>query len=204
MMRLNASHWTAIGSIGTLLAIIVTVFVAERQLTEQRNEVKVQLAEQRDEAKVQHLVEESSRFDQESLLATRRSLAAKRIDKIRKTLRPLDLNNEPEEMWDVLNACDHIGLLTKRGYLDVTDVWNEMGYWLLHIYADAQPLVEANRKKSPAIMASCSWLIDQMRPIEDKDDAGHDNHPTPQDLYDFYDEEAGALPGELVAHRVSK
>jgi hypothetical protein len=127
MIRISASHRTAVGSMGTLLAIIVTVCVAERQLTEQRNEVKIQLAEPRGEAKIQHLVEESSRFDQGPLLASRRSLAAKRLDKTHKTLRPLDLNNEPEERWDVLNACDHIGLLTKRDYLDVTDVWNEMG-----------------------------------------------------------------------------
>jgi hypothetical protein len=75
---------------------------------------------------------------------------------------------------------------------------------LLNVYADARPVIKANRKKSPANMANCSWLIDQIRPIEAEENAGDDNSPTPEDLYGFYAEEANALPGELAAHRAAK
>jgi hypothetical protein len=63
---------------------------------------------------------------------------------------------------------------------------------------DAQPIVEADRKDYPASMENCSWLIEQMRPIEFKKDAGKDNHPTQDDLYDFYDREIDAQPGKLA------
>jgi hypothetical protein len=36
---------------------------------------------------------------------------------------------------------------------------------------DAQPIVETDRKDYPASMENCSWLIEQMRPIEFKKDA---------------------------------
>jgi hypothetical protein len=63
---------------------------------------------------------------------------------------------------------------------------------------DVQPIVEANRKDHPASIENCSWLMEQMRPIEFKKDAGKDNHPTQDDLYDFYDGEMDARPGKLT------
>ena len=45
-------------------------------------------------------------------------------------------------------------------------------------------------------MTSCSWLIEQMRPIELKENAGADLHPSPDDLYQFYVSELGAEAGK--------
>jgi hypothetical protein len=181
---------TAILALGTFIAIVVTVHLAN-----------VQLNEQRDEVKVQHLVDESDKFDKDPLLSERRALAADRIDRTHETLRPMDYDNSPPELWDVLNACDHIGLLTRRGYLDVTDVWNEFGYWLFNIYADAEPVIQTERKSDPASMANCTWLIDQMTPIEMKDEGTTQLHPSADDLYTFYDGELGAEPGKLPTQK---
>jgi hypothetical protein len=126
------------------------------------------------------------------------------MDPTHKMLRPLDKDNPPTEMWDVLNECDHLGLLTKRGYLDVSDVWSEMAYWLFDIYADAQPVIEADRKDYPASMVNCSWLIDQIRPIEVRDDAGAQANPTQSDIYDFYDDVLDSKPGGLTTRRHTK
>lgn len=121
-------------------------------------------------------------------------------------------DDAPSEMWDVLNNCDHIGMLTRKGYLAVRDVWSDMGYWLLNIYADAEPIIEADRKgdttsdrkPSPASMSDCTWLIEQMRPIEATEDNGTENQPSPQDLYNFYDEELAEKPGGLTTRRSKK
>jgi hypothetical protein len=140
------------------------------------------------------LVEEETRFDQESLLKSRKGLAAKRIDTVHETLRHLDIEYPPSEMWDVLNFCDHVGLLTRRGYLDVRDVWSDLGYWLFNIYEDARPVIDADVKTNPASMKECSWLIEAMRPIEIKEDGGVQDHPSQDALYDFYNSERDAEP----------
>ncbi len=85
-----------------------------------------------------------------------------------------------------------------------------MGYWLFNIYADAEPVIESDRKGDPtsdrkgdpASMTNCSWLIEQMRPLEVKNDNGTDLNLKPDDLYDFYNSELAAKPGELATRTV--
>jgi hypothetical protein len=212
---------TAISTAAGTIALIATVLVARKQITEARNdvntqitdaraEVKSQITEIRDESKAQHLVEETSRFDVSPLLTQRRELAEKRIAHSKNgKLRPMTYDEAPPVLWDVLNNCDHIGLLTRRGYLDVSDVWNEMGYWILNIYADAEPVIESDRKGdpssdrrgNPASMMNCSWLIEQIRPIESKENNGADLHLGQDDLYAFYEAELAARPGELTTRK---
>jgi hypothetical protein len=196
------AYSTAIGAVGTFLAILAALYIAHEQSEDLRKETRTQLTEAREEAKIQHLEDEVRKFDQPPLLDSRKTLAAQRIDSKHKTLRHLDIENPPPEMWDLLGYCDHVGLLTRRGYLDVTDVWNEFGYWFFPIYADARPAIDVDRKESPASMNECSWLIEAMRPIELKENAGAQDHPSQDDLYEFYEGEVDAKPGALTAHRV--
>src|SRR5579875_1541357 len=81
---------TAVAALGSLLAILVTVYLADGQIKEGRATAEAQLRETRDEAKVQHLVEESVRFDGAPLALSRVALAKKRLDEQNKTVRPLD------------------------------------------------------------------------------------------------------------------
>lgn len=55
------------------------------------------------------------RFDGPESLRARKALANARIDTVHKSLRPMDPDDPPTEIWD----CDHVGLLTHRGYLNV-------------------------------------------------------------------------------------
>jgi hypothetical protein len=117
------------------------------------------------------------------------------MDTVHKTLRPLTYENSPAELWDVLGYCDHVGLLTRRGYLEVRDVWSEFGPWFFNYYADGLKVIEEDRKASPASMKECTWLIETMRPIEVQEDRGKDANPTSGDIYEFYDSERAAEPG---------
>jgi hypothetical protein len=206
---------TAVGALGTLFAVVAAISIADQQIRETRTEVaaqlresrenaRAQLNEARDEARMQHLVDESVRFDQPPLVLSRIALARKRIDIRRGALRPLDADNPPSEMFDVLNECDHVGILTQRGYLDVHDVWNELGYWLLNFYADAEPAVLADRKDNPDSESACSWLIEQMKPFETRYNAGRDLRLSHADLYGFYLEESKAVAGAPLPHRPSR
>lgn len=187
---------TAVGAVGALLAILVAVFLADGQIKEGRASAEAQLKEVRDEAKVQHLVDEVVRFDQAPLALSRVALAKQRVDEEHQVVRPLDAENPPAEMWDVLNACNRVGFLTRRGYLDTEDVFNELGYWLLNFYADAEPAVLADRKEYPNSENECTWLIEQIKPLEIKYDAGRNLRLSKQDLYWFYEEELHTQVGK--------
>src|SRR5580658_8057998 len=187
---------TAVGALGSLIAILIAVVLANVQIKESRASAEAQLKETRDEAKVQHLVDEVVRFDQPPLALSRVALAKQRLDEEHKTLRPLDAENPPSEMWDVLNECNRVGLLTRRGYLDTEDVFNELGYWLLNFYADAEPAVLADRKEYPTSERDCTWLIEQLKPLEIKYDDGRNLRLTKEDLYWFYEEELHTQVGQ--------
>jgi hypothetical protein len=189
---------TAIGALGSLVAVLIAFILANVQIKETRAALEAQLQEARDQAKVQHLVEETGRFDQPPIALSRVALAKARLDEKHKTLQPLDAENPPTEMWDVLNECDQLGLLTRRGYLDTEDVYRALGYWLLNFYADAEPAVLADRKEYPVSEKDCSWLIEQMKPLDVKYDAGRNLRLSQEDLYWFYEEELHTQVGQLA------
>ena len=195
---------TAVGALGSLIAILIAVYVADGQIKEARASAEAQLREVRDEAKVQHIVDETVRFDQPPLALSRVALAKARMDEEHKTVRPLDAENPPTEMWDVLNECDHVGFLTRRGYLDIQDVYSELGYWLLNFYADAEPAVFADRKDYPNSESDCTWLIERLKPLEMQQDSGRSLHLTKEDLYWFYEEESHTKVGQPLPRRSSR
>lgn len=187
---------TAVAALGSLVAILIAVLLADVQIKEARASTEAQLKETRDEARVQHLVDETVRFNQPPLALSRVALAKKRVDEKTKTVLPLDAENPPTEMWDVLNECDQVGLLTRRGYLDIGDVYDALGYWLLNFYADAEPAVLVDRKEYPASERDCTWLIEQLKPLEIKYDSGRNLRLTKEDLYWFYEEELHTQVGQ--------
>ncbi len=194
---------TALLVLVTFVGVVVSGYFIDKQIKEAREDAQAQLRQSRDALRIQHLVEESARFDQE-LSTSLKGLAKARINIQRGELKRLDVDDPPEQVWDVLNTCDHVGLLARRGYLDVSDIWNEMGYWLLNTYADLEPVVKDDQKTSPASMANCSWLIEQMRPLEVKEDAAADAHPSSDDLYKFYLGEAGTNGWAVGRRNVKK
>ena len=101
-------------------------------------------------------------------------------------------------MLDELNLCDHIGLLTHRGALNRQDVWSEFGYWLFPLYTDARSVIDSSRKDSPATFRECIWLLDVIRPIEAKEDASSEDHPSESDIYSFYLGEVDTEPGQPI------
>lgn len=195
---------TAIGALGSLVAILIAVVLANGQIKEGRAALEAQLKETRDEAKVQHLVDEVVRFNQPPLALSRVALAKARLDEKHQSVLPLDAANPPTEMWDVLNECDQVGILTRKGYLDVADVYDELGYWLLNFYADAEPAILVDRKQYPTSEKDCTWLVEQMKPLEVKDDAGRNLRLTKEDLYWFYEEELRTKVGQPVSRRASR
>lgn len=82
-----------------------------------------QLAQSREAAKVQHLLKFVEQFDTEPLLGLRKSVAEQRVRGI----------GEPPEMYKILDFFETIGLLVRRDYLDVDDVWDCFSYWMFNV-----------------------------------------------------------------------
>jgi hypothetical protein len=199
----NSNRWQKVTAISTAISTALAACAAwaaltfaYRQIQEGKQALERQIKESREQAKIQRLVEIEYRFEHSPMIDIRRKLAAERIDKRHQRLFHLDTDNPPAAMYDALDFCEDVGQLTQRGYLDSHDVWSVLGYWLLVMYTDARPLVDAERKHSPASYANCVRLMDNIRPIEMKEDAGAFEHPSESNIYNFYSYEGDAKAGE--------
>jgi hypothetical protein len=187
---------TAVSSLALAVLGLVALIFTWRQITEMRVESKTQVDEMREEAKVQHLTALIDKFDSQEWVVDRETLARKRLDKTQTHLLTLDVNNVPIELLDELGFCEDIGLLTRRGYLDRHDVWNEFGNWILYLYADARPYVDSVQKDSPVEYKECSDLAESTASIEQKEGAGSDNHLTGDDILSGYLGDIERHPGQ--------
>src|ERR1700680_1487236 len=144
--------WVAIFT-GTLAAITVaTVFYARGQIKETRAISDAQLARTRQDNQIQHLLELVKEFDQEPMATYRKGLANKRLN---------TKDDDPLEVYRVLDFFETVGRLVDRGYLDEEDVWNQFGYWVLYLNADSKcgttwsPNISKTRMST---QCTSSWL----------------------------------------------
>ena len=61
---------------------------------------------------------------------------------------PLDLNNPPPELHDVMNFFEHMGYLLEGKYLNLEDVSVEFHYWILHVWSDAKKLIKSEQAEN--------------------------------------------------------
>ncbi len=101
-------------------------------------------------------------------------------------MKKLDVNDAPAEMFDELNFCNHLGILTRHGALSAYDVWGEFSYWLLPLHADAQTLIKADQKDAPASWMNCDYVVEEVRKVDAQEDAGKQLNQQGKDIASFY------------------
>src|SRR6202035_4562596 len=79
-------------------------------------------------------------FLSDNFVAVRRRLAESRLDET--GLKPWTLEEPPVSAFEVLDFYEHIGLLVKKGHLDVYDVWHTFYEWAQPVYVDMRQLIE--------------------------------------------------------------
>jgi hypothetical protein len=169
-------RWEAITAISTLVLALATLFVLVftwRQIN-QFHEAE----------RVHQLVEQRRWFNSSEFRQVRRSLAMKRLGADNK-LATLNLKEPPQEMYEVLNFFEELGLLEKEGYLDPEDVWDELSYYAFNINEDAKPLLENERRDDQYSYRYFEALIATLQTIE-AEKRGKACHPSEDDLVDFY------------------
>jgi hypothetical protein len=99
---INWEAWTAIGTFSLSVIAGVTALYARQQLNDCRRE-----------SRIAHLIALVDQFEREPMARTRRKLGSKRAPG--GVLVPLDLNNPPPELHDVMNFFEHMGYLLDGG-----------------------------------------------------------------------------------------
>jgi hypothetical protein len=186
-------NWDAVTAIGTLaLAVIagVALWFAWKQITDFRKE-----------SRIKHLIDLVSEFEREPLASYRKNLGAKRTPGGQ--LVPLDLNNPPPEMHDVLNFFEHVGYLLDGGYLGLEDVSVEFFYWISHLWVDGHGLIKKEQSESVTYYEYLEKMEHRLEDLEEKR-FGKCDLPNRQDLEYFYAEEAFPSRGSAIPRQRRK
>lgn len=104
----------------------------------------LQLKHERQYRSVANLEKQLGFFQSETFVATRRRLAHERLSEDGLSLRDWDLDEPPVSAFEVLDFYEHIGLLVKKGHLDVYDVWHTFYEWAQPVYVDMQKVIESD------------------------------------------------------------
>jgi len=173
---------TAGGTVTLAVTAIWALVYARRQL-EQAHESD----------SVRHLVRFIEQFEGEPLVGYRRVVAEKRI---RGT-------SYPAEAQHLLNFFETIGLLVRRKYLDVKDVWSSFGYWMFNVYADFREEIEQEQRDDPSYYGDFCSLIEMLREVE-AEHGSKDDHPSRDEIMDFWRDESKIAVGVPVRKRRPK
>lgn len=148
----------------------------------------LQLRHEREYRSVNNLEKQLSFFLGISFVAARRRLAQARVSE--DGLVPWTIDEPPVVAFEVLDFYEHLGLLVKKGHLDVYDVWHTFYEWAQPVYVDLRPLIE-NMKSPYAVQYSdLRKLMQQMDEIQmermHSKNANHWALWTPERILDYY------------------
>ncbi len=150
-MHIDWQETTALATFGLVLTSFGAILYASKQLHNERNY-----------RQMANLERQLSFFLSEGFLLARRKLAEDRLvrddqpDKEDPTehrspagermtdrrLKPLDPEDPPLSVFEVLDFYEHVALLVKKDHLDVYDVWHTFYEWLQPVYFDMKSILE--------------------------------------------------------------
>ncbi len=126
----------------------------------------LQLRHEREYRSVVNLEKQLGYFQTEAFTAARRRLAKDRLTEDCKELRAWEIDDAPVSAFEVLDFYEHVGLLVKKGHLDVYDVWHTFYEWAQPVYVDMQPLIESEESAYRDHYSDLRKLMRQMDDIQ--------------------------------------
>jgi hypothetical protein len=184
--------WTAICTGLLALTTMGALWYAHQQIQESRRSSDVQQTQAKNAEQITHLLDLVKTFDQEPMATYRKSLASKRLN---------TKEADPFELYRILDFFETVGRLIDRGYLNEDDVWNQFGYWVLHLNADApmRANVDYEQKQNPNEYATYLGLVARLQRI-DAEHGSKLSNLTKDDVTNFYREEAQIYGGTPTTH----
>ncbi len=148
----------------------------------------LQLRHEREYRSVTNLEKQLSFFLSDSFVAARRRLAEARTDG--KELCSWTVDDPPISAFEVLDFYEHLGLLVKKGHLDVYDVWHTFYEWAQPVYVDLQPMIAGEESAFSDQYSDLRNLVRRMDDIQLKrmhdQNANHWALWTPERILDYY------------------
>jgi len=129
---LQALDWVEVQAVSTAVLVLTSAGAI--------GYAALQLKQEREYRSVANLEKQLTAFQAESFVAARKRLARDRM--ANGGLVAVDKDTPPASALEVLDFYDHIGLLVKKGHLEVYDVWHTFYEWAQPVYIDLRPLVE--------------------------------------------------------------
>ena len=126
----------------------------------------LQLKHEREYRSVANLEKQLGFFQSEGFTAARRRLATERLTEDGQTLRSWELDEPPVTAFEVLDFYEHVGLLVKKGHLDVYDVWHTFYEWAQPVYVDMQAVIESGESAYVDHYSDLRKLMRQMDDIQ--------------------------------------
>lgn len=172
--------WTAVFTGVLAVTAVVALIVGYRQLKDFQAE-----------GQVQHLLALDQKFEQEPMLTYRRGLAEKRLKN----------EEDPDELYPLLDFFETVGLLVKRGYLDESDAWNTFSYSVFILNGEARQTIEQLQREDPTTYEEFLSLVERFQRIE-ADKHGASAHPSKDEITDYWKQELSA--GKSIPRRPRK
>ena len=150
----------------------------------------LQLRHEREYRAVTNLEKQLSFFLSDPFVAARRRLAEARTDG--RELCSWSVEDPPIAAFEVLDFYEHLGLLVKKGHLDVYDVWHTFYEWAQPVYVDLQALIEGEESGFSDQYSDLRKLLRKMDDIQLKrmhaqnSNANHWALWTPERILDYY------------------
>lgn len=149
-----------------------------------------QLKHEREYRSVDNLEKQLTFFLGDTFGGARRRLAEARTNG--QELLPWTIDEPPVTAFEVLDFYDHLGLLVRKGHLDVYDVWHTFYEWAQPVYIDLRALIEDPESSFVDHYGELRRLMRamdeiQLRRMHKKDpNANHWALWTPDRILDYY------------------
>lgn len=178
--RVMAVNWEAVQALANVVLVLTSAGAI--------GYAGLQLRHEREYRSVNNLEKQLSFFLSDSFAAARRRLAETRTDG--EKLRPWTVDEPPVTAFEVLDFYEHLGLLVKKGHLDVYDVWHTFYEWAQPVFVDLQPLMESPDSAYADQYSDLRKLMRRMDAIQLKRmhvrNANHWALWTPERILDYY------------------
>lgn len=104
----------------------------------------LQLRHEREYRAITNLEKQLEFFHSEKFRQARSLLARDRLDDAG-ALRFFEASEPPVSVFEVLDFYEHLGLLVKKGHLEIYDVWHTFYEWVQPVYSDMRGVIESKQ-----------------------------------------------------------
>jgi len=166
----------------------------------------IQLRHEREYRNIVNLEKHLTFFLSANFESARRKLALDRVEAGK--LKDFVKEQPPRSVFDVLDFYEHLGMLVRKGHLNVDDVWHTFYEWAQPVYADLKPMIEDYDspyvEQYPDFRRLMRAMDGIQRQVMSRQKVEHWTLWTPERILAHYEYELGAREGSRRAMREAR